>query len=116
MGTRTPQHLTSLVAAEDAEIVAAALQTLAVFVRKPLQSLRGVRWQGDPALNARLFALSQGPGTKEEVFCFHCHNLLCLPLAQRTILTGVAEILFWEGISHVCDLFSCNISSIFAPF
>ncbi|KAK3268281.1 E3 ubiquitin-protein ligase upl1 [Cymbomonas tetramitiformis] len=61
------EHLTSLLAANDVDLVLATLHTLVSFVRKPfLHSIRNVRWQGDAALNARLFALSQGPGGKEE--------------------------------------------------
>eukprot|EP00976_Prorocentrum_cordatum_P001904 38174-Prorocentrum_minimum.AAC.3 len=60
------EHLASLLAAQDAEVVNTTLQTLIVFVRKSPPSLRGIRWQAEPTLNPRLFALSQGPGGKEE--------------------------------------------------
>jgi len=60
------QHVSSLFASTDPDIVVAALQTLAVFVKKPVQSNRGMRWHGDAALNACLFSLSQGWGGKEE--------------------------------------------------
>ncbi|KAJ7557451.1 hypothetical protein O6H91_05G127400 [Diphasiastrum complanatum] len=59
------EHLSTLLSSTDPEIVMAALQTLAVFVKK-VQSNRPVRWHGDSALNARLFSLSQGWGGKEQ--------------------------------------------------
>jgi E3 ubiquitin-protein ligase HUWE1 len=58
--------VSSLFASTDPDIVVAALQTLAAFVKKPVQSNRAMRWHGDAALNARLFSLSQGWGGKEE--------------------------------------------------
>jgi len=60
------EHLSSLLAAEDKDLVNMSLETLIVFVRKSPPSLRGIRWQSEPTLNPRLFALSQGPGGKEE--------------------------------------------------
>lgn len=60
------QHVSSLFASTDPDIVIAALQTLAAFVKKPVQSNRAMRWLGDTTLNARLFSLSQGWGGKEE--------------------------------------------------
>lgn len=58
--------MSSLFASTDPDIVIAALQTLAAFVKKPVQSNRAMRWHGDSTLNARLFSLSQGWGGKEE--------------------------------------------------
>ena len=60
------QHLSSLLASADTEIVIASLQTLAAFVKKSIQSNRAVRWHGDQTLNLRLFSLAQGWGSKEE--------------------------------------------------
>ncbi|XP_024379829.1 E3 ubiquitin-protein ligase UPL1 isoform X3 [Physcomitrium patens] len=60
------EHVSLLFASTDPEIVIAALQTLAAFVKKPVQSSRAMRWHGDTTLNARLFSLSQGWGGKEE--------------------------------------------------
>ncbi|BFI34167.1 E3 ubiquitin-protein ligase HUWE1 [Marchantia polymorpha subsp. ruderalis] len=60
------EHVSALFASTDPEIVIAALETLAAFVKKPVQSNRAMRWHGDAALNARLFSLSQGWGGKEE--------------------------------------------------
>jgi hypothetical protein len=54
--------VSSLFASTNLDIVVAALQTLAVFVKKPVQSNLAMRWHGDAALNARLFSLSQGWG------------------------------------------------------
>lgn len=58
--------MSSLFASTDPDIVIGALQTLAAFVKKPVQSNRTMRWHGDSTLNARLFSLSQGWGGKEE--------------------------------------------------
>jgi E3 ubiquitin-protein ligase HUWE1 len=60
------QHVSSLFASTDLDIVVAALQTLVAFVKKPVDSNRAMRWHGDAALNAHLFSLSQGWGCKEE--------------------------------------------------
>ncbi len=59
------QHLSSLLAAPDKEVVEAALQTLVAFLRKTHGS--SVRWHGSSDLNLRLLALSQGWGVKELV-------------------------------------------------
>jgi len=59
------QHLSSLLAAPDKEVVEAALQTLVAFLRKTHGS--SVRWHGSSDLNTRLLALSQGWGVKELV-------------------------------------------------
>lgn len=59
------QHLSSLLAAPDKEVVEAALQTLVAFLRKTHGS--SVRWHGSSDLNSRLLALSQGWGVKELV-------------------------------------------------
>uniref|UniRef100_A0A7I4AEX4 HECT-type E3 ubiquitin transferase n=1 Tax=Physcomitrium patens TaxID=3218 RepID=A0A7I4AEX4_PHYPA len=60
------EHVSLLFASTDPDIVIAALQTLAASVKKPVQSNRTLRWQGDATLNACLFSLSQGWGGKEE--------------------------------------------------
>ncbi|MCO5577516.1 hypothetical protein L7F22_031347 [Adiantum nelumboides] len=60
------EHLSSLLASMDAEVVIGSLQTLAAFVKKPVQSNRAVRWHGDHTLNSQLFSLCQGWGVKEE--------------------------------------------------
>ncbi|KAM1806044.1 hypothetical protein ACFX11_029236 [Malus domestica] len=56
------QHLSSLLACTDADVVEGCLQTLAAFVKKTVgkYSIR------DAALNSKLFALAQGWGGKEE--------------------------------------------------
>ena len=59
------QHLSSLLAASDKEVVKATLQTLVAFLRKTHGS--SVRWHGSSDLSARLLALSQGWGVKELV-------------------------------------------------
>ena len=56
------QHLSTLLASSDADVVIASLQTLAAFVKK-LVGKCSIR---DTSLNAKLFALSQGWGGKEE--------------------------------------------------
>ncbi|XP_044474315.1 E3 ubiquitin-protein ligase UPL1-like isoform X2 [Mangifera indica] len=56
------EHLSSLLASTDADVVEACLQTLAAFLKKTIgkYSIR------DASLNSRLFALAQGWGGKEE--------------------------------------------------
>ncbi len=49
-------------ASTDPDIVVAALQTLAAFVKKSVQSNRAMWWHGDAALNTCLFSTSQGLG------------------------------------------------------
>lgn len=56
------EHLSTLLASSDAEVVIASLHTLAAFVKKPVGKC-SIR---DTSLNAKLFALSQGWGGKEE--------------------------------------------------
>lgn len=59
------QHLTNLLAAPVPEVVAAALQTFQVLVRKTHHT--SVRWTPPVGLTQRLLALSRGWGGKEEV-------------------------------------------------
>ncbi|KAM6552582.1 hypothetical protein CsatB_013344 [Cannabis sativa] len=56
------QHLSSLLACTDADVVEACLQTLAAFLKKTIgkYSIR------DATLNSKLFALAQGWGGKDE--------------------------------------------------
>ncbi|XVF77067.1 hypothetical protein PTKIN_Ptkin14bG0010000 [Pterospermum kingtungense] len=56
------QHLSSLLASTDADIIEACLQTLAAFLKKTIgkYSIR------DGSLNSNLFSLAQGWGGKEE--------------------------------------------------
>ncbi|XP_031286240.1 E3 ubiquitin-protein ligase UPL1 isoform X2 [Pistacia vera] len=56
------EHLSSLLASTDADVVEACLQTLAAFLKKTIgkYSIR------DASLNSKLFALAQGWGGKEE--------------------------------------------------
>ncbi|XP_068337981.1 E3 ubiquitin-protein ligase UPL1-like isoform X2 [Pyrus communis] len=56
------EHLSSLLACTDADVVEGCLQTLAAFLKKTVgkYSIR------DAALNSKLFALAQGWGGKEE--------------------------------------------------
>lgn len=56
------QHLASLLASTDADVVEACLQTLAAFLKKTIgkYSIR------DVSLNSKLFAFAQGWGGKEE--------------------------------------------------
>ena len=56
------EHLSTLLASLNADVVIASLQTLAAFVKKPVGKC-SIR---DTSLNAKLFALSQGWGGKEE--------------------------------------------------
>ncbi|KAG9448576.1 hypothetical protein H6P81_008541 [Aristolochia fimbriata] len=56
------QHLSSLLASTDADVVEASLQTLAAFLKKTIGKC-SIR---DASLNSKLFAFSQGWGGKEE--------------------------------------------------
>ncbi|CAM8937305.1 unnamed protein product [Rhodiola kirilowii] len=56
------QHLASLLASTDADVVEACLQTLATFFKKPMGKY-SVR---DATLNSNLFSFAQGWGAKEE--------------------------------------------------
>ncbi|KAL5974363.1 E3 ubiquitin-protein ligase upl1 [Asimina triloba] len=56
------QHLSSLLASTDADVVEASLQTLAAFLKKTVGKC-SIR---DASLNSKLFAFSQGWGGKEE--------------------------------------------------
>ncbi|KAE8704296.1 E3 ubiquitin-protein ligase UPL2 [Hibiscus syriacus] len=56
------EHLSSLLASTDADVVEACLQTLAAFLKKTIGKY-SVR---DASLNSKLFALAQGWGGKEE--------------------------------------------------
>uniref|UniRef100_A0A2P2M8T8 HECT-type E3 ubiquitin transferase n=1 Tax=Rhizophora mucronata TaxID=61149 RepID=A0A2P2M8T8_RHIMU len=56
------QHLSSLLASTDADVIEACLQTFAAFLKKTI----GKYTIRDPSLNARLFSLAQGWGGKEE--------------------------------------------------
>ena len=78
---RGEQHLTSLLAAPDPDVVAATLEALVAFVRKTHVS--SVRWHGNTGLNDRLLALSQGWGGKEEAR--HRANALCVQSAARCV-------------------------------
>jgi hypothetical protein len=59
------QHLSHLLAAPVPEVVAAALQTFQVLVRKTHHT--SVRWTPPAGLTQRLLSLSKGWGGKEEV-------------------------------------------------
>jgi hypothetical protein len=59
------QHLTNLLAAPVQEVVAAALQTFQVLLRKAHHT--SVRWAAPPGLSQRLLCLSKGWGGKDEV-------------------------------------------------
>lgn len=56
------QHISSLLASTDADVIVASLQTLAAFLKKPMEKCS----PRDASINAKLFALLQGWGTKEE--------------------------------------------------
>ena len=53
-----------MLASDNLDIVNAALTTLGAFLRRSAH--RSLRWQADPVLVTRLFALAQSVGTKEE--------------------------------------------------
>lgn len=59
------QHLTTLLAASDQGVVTATLQAFVALVRKT--HIASIRYPGGPEQNARLLALAQGWGGKEQV-------------------------------------------------
>jgi len=59
------QHLTALLAAPDQGVVTATLQAFVALVRKT--HIASIRYPGGPEQNARLLALAQGWGGKEQV-------------------------------------------------
>lgn len=59
------QHLTTLLAASDPGVVIATLQAFVALVRKT--HIASIRYPGGPEQNARLLALAQGWGGKEQV-------------------------------------------------
>lgn len=62
------QHLTALLAAPDHQVVTATLQAFVALVRKT--HIASIRYPGGPEQNARLLALAQGWGGKEQVTTF----------------------------------------------
>lgn len=58
--------MTLLLACDDMEVVLGVLRVLGVYGKKPFQPGRTSRWHADPGLRARLLALAQGWGGKEE--------------------------------------------------
>jgi hypothetical protein len=73
------QHLTNLLAAPVQEVVASALQTFQVLLRKTHHT--SVRWAAPPGLSQRLLCLSKGWGGKDEVR--HCAAALHAVAGQR---------------------------------
>lgn len=59
------QHLETLLGAPDQEVVTATLVTLVALVRKT--HIASIRFPGSQEQNARLLALAQGWGGKEQV-------------------------------------------------
>lgn len=77
------QHLTNLLAAPVQEVVAAALQTFQVLLRKTHHT--SVRWAAPPGLSQRLLCLSKGWGGKDEVRA----PASCMPYHGRTGWQGM---------------------------
>ncbi|CAI5971391.1 unnamed protein product, partial [Closterium sp. NIES-65] len=60
------EHVCTLLASTDLDVLSASLELLSVYGKKPFQPGRSTRWHADPAITARLFALAQAWGGKEE--------------------------------------------------
>ncbi|PQQ11626.1 E3 ubiquitin-protein ligase UPL1 [Prunus yedoensis var. nudiflora] len=91
------QHLSSLLACTDADVVEACLQTLAAFLKKTVgkYSIR------DAALNSKLFALAQGWGGKEEG----------LGLIACAIQNGCGPIAYELGCTLHFEFYASNDST-----
>lgn len=76
------QHLTTLLAAPDHGVVTATLQAFVALVRKT--HIASIRYPGGPEQNARLLALAQGWGGKEQVRAvFLTHSVpVVLPISD----------------------------------
>ncbi|CAI7783819.1 unnamed protein product, partial [Closterium sp. NIES-54] len=60
------EHVCTLLASTDLDVLSVSLELLSVYGKKPFQPGRSTRWHADPAITARLFALAQAWGGKEE--------------------------------------------------
>ncbi|BFG33550.1 hypothetical protein CerSpe_198240 [Prunus speciosa] len=91
------EHLSSLLACTDADVVEACLQTLAAFLKKTVgkYSIR------DAALNSKLFALAQGWGGKEEG----------LGLIACAIQNGCGPIAYELGCTLHFEFYASNDST-----
>ncbi len=85
------QHLTTLLAASDQGVVTATLQAFVALVRKT--HIASIRYPGGPEQNARLLALAQGWGGKEQVSAvFNALELVYLPLLTLGVETALKHI------------------------
>ncbi|KAF6153803.1 hypothetical protein GIB67_001036 [Kingdonia uniflora] len=90
------QHLSSLLASTDADIVEASLQTLAAFLKKTTGKC-SIR---DTSLNSKLFAFSQGWGGKEEG----------LGLLACSVEEGRDQVAFELGCTLYFEFYAINDS------
>lgn len=99
--TLMQQHLSSLLACTDADVVEACLQTLAAFLKKTVgkYSIR------DAALNSKLFALAQGWGGKEEG----------LGLIACAVQNGCGPIAYELGCTLHFEFYALNDSTSDVP-
>lgn len=95
------QHLSSLLASTDADVVEACLQTLASFLKKTIgkYSIR------DASLSSKLFALAQGWGGKEEG----------LGLFACAVESGCDPIAYELGCTLHFEFYALNESSNESP-
>lgn len=102
------QHLSSLLASTDADVVEASLQTLTAFLKKPVRKC-SIR---DSSLTSKLFSFSQGWGGKEEGLGLTACSLKdgCDPIAFEVGSTVHFEFYVAPdlsqsscGIEHLCQ-------------
>ncbi|XP_058115253.1 E3 ubiquitin-protein ligase UPL1 isoform X2 [Magnolia sinica] len=91
------EHLSSLLASTDADVVEASLQTLAAFLKKTVGKC-SIR---DASLNSKLFAFSQGWGGKEEG----------LGLIACSVENGCDSVAYDLGCTLHFEFYSVNDSS-----
>ncbi|MQL77497.1 hypothetical protein Taro_009904 [Colocasia esculenta] len=95
------QHLSTLLASTDADIVEASLQTLAAFLKKTI----GKCCIRDSTLTSKLFSISQGWGSKEEglglIAC--CLQSGCDSAASEIGSTLHFEFYAASDTSHECS-------------
>ncbi|XP_068637077.1 E3 ubiquitin-protein ligase UPL1-like isoform X2 [Aristolochia californica] len=94
----TYEHLSSLLASTDPDVVEASLQTLAAFLKKTIGKC-SIR---DTSLNSKLFAFSQGWGGKEEG----------LGLIACSVQDGCDSVAYELGCTLHFEFYAVNDSSL----
>jgi hypothetical protein len=93
------QHLTTLLAASDQGVVTATLQAFVALVQKT--HIASIRYPGGPEQNARLLALAQGWGGKEQVRAvFNALELLFFAPAQARLTLSVDTAMQYTSVLY----------------